>query len=82
MSVPAMPSRRLRCRRARSISRLSIGPMRSLASVTRCCPREGWDPEPEIPPLLRELGIGFVPYSPLGHGFLTGTQAQMRLLDR
>jgi aryl-alcohol dehydrogenase-like predicted oxidoreductase len=22
--------------------------------------------------LLRELGIGFVPYSPLGHGFLTG----------
>jgi aryl-alcohol dehydrogenase-like predicted oxidoreductase len=24
-------------------------------------------------PLLRELGIGFVPYSPLGHGFLTGT---------
>jgi len=23
-------------------------------------------------PLLRELGIGFVPYSPLGHGFLTG----------
>ncbi len=24
-------------------------------------------------PLLRELGIGMVPYSPLGHGFLTGT---------
>jgi aryl-alcohol dehydrogenase-like predicted oxidoreductase len=24
-------------------------------------------------PLLRELGIGFVPYSPLGKGFLTGT---------
>jgi len=24
-------------------------------------------------PVLRELGIGFVPYSPLGHGFLTGT---------
>jgi aryl-alcohol dehydrogenase-like predicted oxidoreductase len=31
------------------------------------------DPEIEILPLLRELGIGFVPYSPLGHGFLTGT---------
>jgi aryl-alcohol dehydrogenase-like predicted oxidoreductase len=30
------------------------------------------DPEPEVLPLLRELGIGFVPYSPLGHGFLTG----------
>ena len=30
------------------------------------------DPEPETLPLLRELGIGFVPYSPLGKGFLTG----------
>lgn len=28
--------------------------------------------EAEILPLLRELGIGFVPYSPLGRGFLTG----------
>ncbi len=27
--------------------------------------------EPEILPVLRELGIGFVPYSPLGRGFLT-----------
>jgi aryl-alcohol dehydrogenase-like predicted oxidoreductase len=30
------------------------------------------DIEDEILPLLRELGIGFVPYSPLGHGLLTG----------
>ncbi|RZT84745.1 aryl-alcohol dehydrogenase-like predicted oxidoreductase [Pseudonocardia sediminis] len=30
------------------------------------------DPEAELLPLLRERGIGFVPYSPLGHGFLTG----------
>ncbi|WP_040690631.1 aldo/keto reductase [Nocardia vinacea] len=30
------------------------------------------DPEDELLPLLRGLGIGFVPYSPLGHGFLTG----------
>jgi len=30
------------------------------------------DPEPEILPTCRELGIGFVPYSPLGRGFLTG----------
>jgi aryl-alcohol dehydrogenase-like predicted oxidoreductase len=30
------------------------------------------DPEEELLPLLRELGIGFVPYSPLGRGFLTG----------
>jgi aryl-alcohol dehydrogenase-like predicted oxidoreductase len=29
--------------------------------------------EPEILPTLRELGIGFVPYSPLGRGLLTGT---------
>ncbi len=28
--------------------------------------------EPEILPLCEELGIGFVPYSPLGRGFLTG----------
>jgi aryl-alcohol dehydrogenase-like predicted oxidoreductase len=30
------------------------------------------DQEPEVLPLLRELGIGFVAYSPLGRGFLTG----------
>jgi aryl-alcohol dehydrogenase-like predicted oxidoreductase len=30
------------------------------------------DPEPAVLPLLRELGIGFVAYSPLGRGFLTG----------
>jgi aryl-alcohol dehydrogenase-like predicted oxidoreductase len=30
------------------------------------------DPEPEILPTCHELGIGFVPYSPLGRGFLTG----------
>lgn len=30
------------------------------------------DPEAEIFPLLEELGIGFVPFSPLGKGFLTG----------
>ncbi|MGP3962307.1 aldo/keto reductase [Nonomuraea sp. 3N208] len=31
------------------------------------------DVEERVLPALRELGIGFVPYSPLGHGFLTGT---------
>lgn len=33
-----------------------------------------WSREPEVElfPTLRELGIGFVPYSPLGRGFLTG----------
>jgi aryl-alcohol dehydrogenase-like predicted oxidoreductase len=37
------------------------------------------DPEAEVLPLVRELGIGFVPYSPLGRGFLTG---QIRSLDQ
>jgi aryl-alcohol dehydrogenase-like predicted oxidoreductase len=31
------------------------------------------DPEPEVLPACGELGIGFVPFSPLGKGFLTGT---------
>lgn len=31
------------------------------------------DVEHDVLPVLRELGIGFVPYSPLGRGFLTGT---------
>ena len=30
------------------------------------------DPESDVLPTCRELGIGFVPYSPLGRGFLTG----------
>ncbi len=30
------------------------------------------DPESTVLPVIRELGIGFVPYSPLGRGFLTG----------
>ncbi|MGU3290872.1 aldo/keto reductase [Williamsia sp. M5A3_1d] len=36
------------------------------------------DPEDELLPLLREIGAGFVPYSPLGHGLLTG---QIRTVD-
>jgi aryl-alcohol dehydrogenase-like predicted oxidoreductase len=35
------------------------------------------DPEDEILPTLRELGIGFVAYSPLGRGFLTGAWKSM-----
>ena len=31
------------------------------------------EPEKEIIPMLEELGIGFVPFSPLGRGFLAGT---------
>ena len=30
------------------------------------------NPEPQIIPLLRDLGIGLVPFCPLGRGFLTG----------
>ena len=36
------------------------------------------EPEEEILPTVRELGIGFVPYSPLGRGFLTG---QIKSMD-
>ena len=39
------------------------------------------DPEKEILPTLRELGIGFVPYSPLGRGFLTGALRSLDDLD-
>jgi aryl-alcohol dehydrogenase-like predicted oxidoreductase len=39
------------------------------------------DPEAEILPTVRELGIGFVPYSPLGRGFLTGTIRSVDQLD-
>ena len=34
------------------------------------------DPEAQVLPVLRELGIGFVPFSPLGKGFLTGAVDQ------
>lgn len=39
------------------------------------------DPEQELLPVLRELGIGFVPYSPLGRGFLTGAIRSTEQLD-
>jgi aryl-alcohol dehydrogenase-like predicted oxidoreductase len=38
-------------------------------------------PEEEILPALEELGIGFVPYSPLGRGFLTGTITENTQFD-
>jgi aryl-alcohol dehydrogenase-like predicted oxidoreductase len=40
------------------------------------------DPEAEILPTIRELGIGFVPYSPLGRGFLTGTLRSLDQLEK
>ncbi|HEY0530934.1 MAG TPA: aldo/keto reductase [Actinoplanes sp.] len=39
------------------------------------------DPEALVLPTLRELGIGFVPYSPLGRGFLTGAIRSTSSLD-
>lgn len=39
------------------------------------------DPEAELLPTVRELGIGFVAYSPLGRGFLTGTIRSTDQLD-
>jgi aryl-alcohol dehydrogenase-like predicted oxidoreductase len=38
-------------------------------------------PEKEVIPALEELGIGFVPYSPLGKGFLTGAMNENTKLD-
>jgi aryl-alcohol dehydrogenase-like predicted oxidoreductase len=38
-------------------------------------------PEEEIIPTLEELGIGFVPFSPLGKGFLTGKMEENRTFD-
>jgi aryl-alcohol dehydrogenase-like predicted oxidoreductase len=40
------------------------------------------EPEAEILPTLEELGIGFVPYSPLGKGFLTGKIDQNTTWDK
>ena len=40
------------------------------------------EPEAEILPTLSELGIGFVPYSPLGKGFLTGSISQETEFDK
>src|SRR6266480_3275696 len=38
-------------------------------------------PEEEVLPTLEELGIGFVPYSPLGRGFLTGKMNETTTFD-
>ena len=40
------------------------------------------NPETEVLAALRELGVGLVPYSPLGRGFLTGTVKPDSLGDR
>ncbi|WDZ99437.1 aldo/keto reductase [Mucilaginibacter sp. SJ] len=40
------------------------------------------EPEKEVIPLLEELGIGFVPFSPLGKGFLTGAINETTQFDK
>src|SRR4029450_13195418 len=55
---------------AKTISRAhAVQPVAALQSEYSLWWRE---PEAEILPTLEELGIGFVPFSPLGKGFLTG----------
>jgi aryl-alcohol dehydrogenase-like predicted oxidoreductase len=39
------------------------------------------EPETDVLPVLEELGIGFVPFSPLGKGFLTGTITESTKFD-
>ena len=47
----------------------TVQPLAALQSEYSLCWRE---PEQQVLPTLEELGIGFVPFSPLGNGFLTG----------
>ncbi|MGV8881222.1 MAG: aldo/keto reductase [Rhodoglobus sp.] len=56
----------------------AVHPMTALQSEYSLWTR---DVEAEILPTVRELGIGFVPYSPLGRGFLTGKLRSVDDLD-
>jgi aryl-alcohol dehydrogenase-like predicted oxidoreductase len=56
----------------------SVQPMAALQSEYSLWWRE---PEAEILPTLEELGIGFVPFSPLGKGFLTGAISESTTFD-
>jgi aryl-alcohol dehydrogenase-like predicted oxidoreductase len=56
----------------------AVQPVTALQSEYSLWQRE---PEAEILPTLQELGIGFVPYSPLGRGFLTGKISETSTFD-
>lgn len=56
----------------------AVQPVTALQSEYSLWTRE---PEAEIIPTLEELGIGFVPYSPLGRGFLTGAISESTRFD-
>lgn len=65
---------------AQSIRRAhAVQPVTALQSEYSLWWRE---PENEILPLLEELGIGFVPFSPLGKGFLTGAIDENTQFDK
>ncbi|WP_395673384.1 aldo/keto reductase [Inquilinus sp.] len=65
---------------AQSIRRAhAVQPVAALQSEYSLWWRE---PEAEILPVLEELGIGFVPFSPLGKGFLTGAISDSTTFDR
>ncbi|WP_121809864.1 aldo/keto reductase [Mucilaginibacter kameinonensis] len=65
---------------AQSIRRAhAVQPVAALQSEYSLWWRE---PEDEIMPLLEELGIGFVPFSPLGKGFLTGAINENTSFDK
>ncbi len=57
----------------------AVQPVAALQSEYSLWQRE---PEGEVLPLLAELGIGFVPYSPLGRGFLTGAITADTVFDK
>jgi aryl-alcohol dehydrogenase-like predicted oxidoreductase len=56
----------------------TVQPVTALQSEYSLWTRE---PEAEVVPTLEELGIGFVPFSPLGKGFLTGKMDENTKLD-
>jgi aryl-alcohol dehydrogenase-like predicted oxidoreductase len=65
---------------ARTIRRAhAVQPLAALQSEYSLWTR---DAETEVLPTLEELGIGFVPYSPLGRGFLTGKMDEKTVFDR
>ena len=59
-------------KRSMQVGGLKVKYSRNLTGAMKFC-----EPEDEILSVLEELGIGFVPFSPLGRGFLTGYVSQL-----
>ena len=72
-----MASRKQECRP--SVAPTPFSPSTALQSEYSLWWRE---PEAEVIPTLEELGIGFVPFSPLGKGFLTGKISEDTQFDK